>query len=1021
MIVIGIDIGSISIKMALVGEEEDRVRLEQALTKVGVDCNQPLLHENGLSSIAGHLLVVTKYQRIAGNPTDVTREMLKSLLGLVPKDCIGGIRITGSGGKLISGLLDAPFENEFRAITQGISSLYGEVKTVFEMGGETSKFIQLERDVVSDRIGIADYETSGDCAAGTGSFMDQQATRLLFKIEDVGDIVMGAGKAATIAGRCSVFAKSDMIHAQQKGYEPPEVLKGLCEAVARNFKGSITKGKKIKPPIAFIGGVAANQGVVQAMRTVFKLEENDLFVPTYYAWIGAIGAALLEMQSYQEKTTIALPKVVDLSRFQAPQEATFPFTEPLDLDKAILLRDRVKPYRFQKSGKVDAYLGLDIGSVSTKLVIIDQAGDLIYEIYTTTDARPIEKVHKGLQEIEQAIGDRITICGVGTTGSGRELIGELVGADTINDEITAHKTGAIYIGQKLIDQKVDTIFDIGGQDSKFISIQDGVVVDFTMNEACAAGTGSFLEEQAEKLEINIIGQFAEMALRSRQPIRLGERCTVFMERDLTSFLQHGAIKDDLVAGLAYSVVYNYLNRVVRDRKIGEVIYFQGGTAYNDSVTAAFSKVLGKPIIVPPHNGVVGAIGMALLAREKVSLTKKPTTFRGYSLEAVDYTIREFTCRACSNFCEMREFNIEGERTYWGDKCSYQFRKRAKVEKKPMLPDLMAKRMELLMAGYDEQEAVEGQIKIGLPRSMYFFDRFPFWNAYLKELGFKVVVSEPTNKQITEAGIEALVAEPCFPIKVAHGHITDLIAKGVDYILQPNMLNEETDVPEIASHVCPWGQTLPFVIRQAPLFADYHDTFLVPTIHFREGSKQVKKELRGLARRFGISNKRSDAAIDQAYLAQQQFWADLGTAGQEALELLATHNERAIVLVGRSYNVNDRGINMDIPDKLRRYYGVNIIPMDMLPIQGIDISDINPNMYWSYGRKILQTAKLVAKYPNLHIIYITNFKCGPDSCIKHYVREASGKPFLSLQFDEHSNDAGIMTRCEAYLDSKGFLR
>ena len=1016
MITVGIDVGSISVKMALLGEEKDRARLEQALI-----AGNGLLHGGGLSSVADHPLTVTAYRRLKGSPADATREMLKALLEVISEEYIGGMRVTGSGGKLISQLLEAPFENEFRAIAQGIGSLHGEVKTVFEMGGETSKFIQLERDASSNRIGIADYENNGDCAAGTGSFMDQQATRLLFGIEEVGDIVMGAGKAATIAGRCSVFAKSDMIHAQQKGYQPPEVLKGLCEAVARNFKGSITKGKKIEPPIAFIGGVAANRGVVQAMRTVFKLQEKDLFVPDYYAWVGAIGAALLEMREQQEGTTTG----VDLSRFQGRTEAAFPTTDPLDLENVILLRDRVKPYRFKKEGKVDAYLGIDVGSVSTNLAVIDKEGDLMYEIYTTTDARPIEVVHKGLQEIEGAIGDRITIRGVGTTGSGRELIGELVGADTINDEITAHKTGAMYIGRKLIDKEVDTIFEIGGQDSKFISIQDGVVVDFTMNEACAAGTGSFLEEQAEKLEINIIGQFAEMALHSKHPIRLGERCTVFMERDVTSYLQRGASKEDLVAGLAYSVVYNYLNRVVRGRRIGDVIYFQGGTAYNDSVAAAFSKVLGKPIIVPPHNGVVGAIGMALLAMEKVSMTGKSTTFRGYSLEAVNYTIREFTCRGCSNFCEIREFNVQGERTYWGDKCSDRFRKRAKVEKQPVLPDLMALRMKLLMDGYEDSEektAAKGNgIKIGLARSMYFFDRFPFWNTYLTELGFEVVVSDPTSKKIAEAGIDAMVAEPCFPIKVAHGHIADLIAKGVDYILQPNMLNEETDTPQVESHVCAWGQTLPFVIRRAPLFESHQDMFLIPTLHFRWGPERIKKELMDVARRFGISRRRSDAAVDQAYQAQRRFREQLKATGQEALTLLETHTERAIVLVGRPYNVNDRGINMDIPNKLRRYYGVNIIPMDMLPLEGINISDINPNMFWNYGRKILQAARVVGAHPNLHIIYITNFKCGPDSYIKHYVRDASGKPFLTLQFDEHSNDAGIMTRCEAYLDSKGFLR
>ena len=367
------------------------------------------------------------------------------------------------------------------------------------------------------------------------------------------------------------------------------------------------------------------------------------------------------------------------------------------MERVILLRDRVKPYQFPPGDeKIGAYLGIDIGSVSTNLVVLDEAGEVVKEIYVKTDGRPVEVVNKGLADIWNEMGPRLNILGVATTGSGRELIGELIGADTVNDEITAHKTGATFIGRKLIDRVPDTIFEIGGQDSKFISLQDGVVVDFAMNEACAAGTGSFLEEQAEKLGINIIGEFAKLALSSEAPVRLGERCTVFMERDVNSYLQRGADKKDLVAGLAYSIAYNYLNRLVGRRHIGDTIYFQGGTAYNDSVAAAFSMILDKDIIVPPHNGVVGAIGVALLAREKMAATQAPSRFRGWDLEKVDYTIREFTCKGCSNECDIRQFTIGDEKTYWGDKCSDRYRKRAKVDKEPIIRDLVEFRNALVL-------------------------------------------------------------------------------------------------------------------------------------------------------------------------------------------------------------------------------------------------------------------------------------------------------------------------------------
>jgi predicted CoA-substrate-specific enzyme activase len=373
---------------------------------------------------------------------------------------------------------------------------------------------------------------------------------------------------------------------------------------------------------------------------------------------------------------------------------------PLRTEKLTLLRSLEKSKSVSASAEtIPAYLGIDIGSVTTKLAVIDEDGNLIKGIYTKTQARPIEVVSQGLKEIEAEIGDRIEIKGVGTTGSGRELIGELINADTIKDEITCHKTGAMHINQNHTKKQVDTIFDIGGQDSKFISLEDGVVVDFTMNEACAAGTGSFLEEQAEKLGINIKEEFAELAFESESPIRLGERCTVFMEKEITPYLQRGAEKKDIVAGLAYSIVTNYLNRVVRGRRLGNVIYFQGGTAYNDAVAAAFATVLDKEIIVPPFNGILGAIGAALLAQNKMKQTAAQTNFRGFKLENINYRLRSFTCKGCTNFCDVQEFTVEGKKTYWGDKCAERYRREIKLEKKPVIPDLIKLRESLLLENY----------------------------------------------------------------------------------------------------------------------------------------------------------------------------------------------------------------------------------------------------------------------------------------------------------------------------------
>jgi len=1032
---VGIDVGAVS-----------------ATAAVLTDSSAPLSLE-GWHRLAdgpdGRRILLSPYRRTRGKPLLAAQQLLEQLIAAAGQQNIRGLCLTGSGSKLVARSLGAQVTNEFRAIASGLAAMGLKVSTVFEMGGESSKYLRLAPSLGG--YGIIDYATNGDCAAGTGSFIDQQASRLKIPIEEVGPLVLQAEQTAQVAGRCSVFAKSDMIHAQQKGYSPAEVLRGLCDAVARNFRTAVVRSHPVVPAVALIGGLAANAAVVRAMAEAFGLSDGQLIVPEHFAHVPAVGAAVIASRG----RSASLAGIDELRRASDTAEQAFPTTAALTLQNVLLLRDRVEPYQAPPGQEpIDCYLGLDVGSVSTNVVAIDDDGRVVHEIYTRTQGRPIEVVTTALREIEQAWGDRLVVRGVGTTGSGRELIGQLVGADTINDEITAHKTGAMYVGRKMLGgQAPDTIFEIGGQDSKYISLQDGVVVDFTMNEACAAGTGSFLEERAEELEVAIKDEFAQLAFSSRSPIRLGERCTVFMERDVNSYLQRGAGKADLVAGLAYSVVYNYINRVVRGRPIGRCIFFQGGTAYNDAVAAAFARVLGKPIIVPPHNGVIGAIGVALLAREKMTRGDEPSAqpralavsagagrqgvyvsdlrrrveqprsrFRGYDLSRVQYALREFTCRGCSNACQIQEFNVEGEKTYWGDKCSDRYRKRSQSISQAIVEDLPALRMKLLLDESSVPPVGEAAPMVGIPLTMFAYQSLPFWRTLLAHCGFRTTLSEPTNKRIVQAGLDTVVAEPCFPIIVAHGHLVHLAQReAVDWILAPNIISQQTLFMETESHLCPWHQTLPFVARQAPMLAPHARRFLSPRVHFRQGRPFVTRQLQAFFQPLGIRRQAVARAVAAAYEAQERFNAAVLEAGRRAMDALRRTGQTGIVLVGRPYNIHDAGVNLSVASKLRETYGVNCIPMDFLDTDAVDVADINDNMYWDLGRRILAAARIVGRHPNLHILCITNFKCGPDSFIKHFIRTASGKPFLSLQFDGHSNDAGMMTRCEAYLDSKGILR
>ncbi|MBN2183740.1 MAG: hypothetical protein JW746_00280 [Candidatus Krumholzibacteriota bacterium] len=1022
---LGIDTGTVSARWALLGQTERLKLLEKEgnglITGVYPYRNDP-----------GRSIAVSRYMRVQGDPLDTVIRSLRELYQNISPAEIRSAVVTGASARLVSEALGIPVENEFKAAAASIGGLYPDIVNIFEMGGENSKYIRIASE--NGNTSIIEYETNGDCAAGTGSFMDQQASRLCYGIEDVGEIVSYTMRSPKIAGRCSVFAKSDMIHAQQKGYQPAEVLKGLCEAVARNFKSNITKGRKITGRTAFIGGVAMNRGVAESVRKVFGLSADDFFVPDLCAYIEAIGSAIVASRaSCEDSDTALLAEKVAEKNISEREE--FPSWDRLSKEKVSFLRDRVDTYSIGEPDiPIDAYLGLDIGSVSTNLALITGDGSVIEEIYLRTQARPIDVVGEGLRILSERTRDRVRIKGVGATGSGRELIGELVGADTVNDEITAHKTGALFIGERLLGKKVDTIFEIGGQDSKYISIDDGIVVDFTMNEACAAGTGSFLEEQASKLDINIIDEFSREAFASKAPLRMGERCTVYMERDLSSYQKMGAGKSDLVAGLACSVVQNYLNRIVRGRKIGDVVFFQGGTAYNDSVAAAFSQILEKEIIVPPYNGVMGAIGAALLAKEKMTALGTVSSFRGLDISKVEYSIREFPCSGCTNFCDIQEFTVAGRKTYWGDKCGERYHKRARAHLKPAVPDLMKVYMNLLERDTIPLVEEELGIKIdtapppggkritaGIPSAMFYFDTYPFWSTFLSALGMELVTTPETNREIVNRGIEGSVAEPCAPVQVAHGHVVRLLEEDPDLIFIPNIIDAETDHEETGSYICPWGQTLPFVIRSMPALEGREGIIASPIVHFREGEKFVEKELWRFAKRYGRSRRRSRLAVRAAYAAQRLFQGELQACGQKALAALDEKNQPGIILVGRPYNLMDREINMDVPGKLRDYYGANVIPLFFLPLDGIDIEEEGQNMFWNYGRKILQAAKFASERENLHLIYITNFKCGPDSYVKHFCNRASSRPWLALQFDAHGNDAGMMTRCEAYLDSKGVLR
>ncbi|MGM0365171.1 MAG: acyl-CoA dehydratase activase [Actinomycetota bacterium] len=937
-----------------------------------------------------NIMDIMPYSRHHGEPLELVRGDLEALFKQYGSNDICGIAFTGSGGKAVSRGLKVLFINEIEALMNASRSFIPDASTVIDIGGQDSKFVDLA---------IGDYAMNELCAAGTGSFLDQQASRFGLSIEQFAEVALKSRSPETIAGRCSVFAKSDMIHLQQEAAKDEDIILGLCCAMARSFKSGIVKGKKFKPPVIFCGGVSYNRAMVKAFSDILG---QELVVPDHNASMGAIGAAL----SAAGRGTIGTGNLLkDMDSYMGSLKYERDTFKPLVLEKSALPSYSEEGYRFGRE-KVDAYIGIDVGSISTNVVAIDRDKKLISKCYLRTAGRPIEAVRRGISIINKKVGDRINVRGSGTTGSGRYLIGDFVGSDTVINEITAQATAAAAI-----DRSVDTIFEIGGQDSKYISMENGVVVDFEMNKVCAAGTGSFLEEQSERFDLKI-EDFAPIALKAKNPIDLGERCTVFMETNVYSHYQKGAKVDNILAGLAYSIVMNYINRVVARKKIGKKIFFQGAVAFNHSVVAAFENYLGTKIIVPPHHEVTGAIGTAIVAMEN---SRGDTNFRGFEqIAEVSYSQKSFECNGCPNHCDIKKVSIEGEKPlFYGGRCEKYEKSKSSASS---IPDYFKEREDILLNTY-RARGNPGAKKVGIPFTMLTYEFYPFWSAYFDNLGFEVVLSDKTNKKIISDGLSSVIAETCFPMKAMLGHIHNLTQKDVDYIFLPTIRDMPAKEHAIkgdrrGSFPCPFVQGIPCVVKAAIDMEGVQ--ILDPIVNFSFEGYAKSKQLMDLGKKLGRGRKIIKNAVDAAYQAQRNFYASLGARGNEVLSQL-DKDEPAIVVTSRSYNSCDRAVSMDIPNKLREC-GIKVLPLDFLPVDSVNLPSEWSNLYWEFGDRIMSAASIIVKDDRLYPAYLTNFGCGPDSFILQYFEREMDKPFLKIEIDEHTGGAGVVTRCEAFIDS-----
>jgi predicted CoA-substrate-specific enzyme activase len=984
-VVLGVDIGSVTVKVVIL-DAHQRIR-------------------------------ATRYVRSRGRPRLVLLETLRELRDAGELTDVLAVGLSGSGGGPIADMLGGHHVNELVAQARAIELLHPEARTVIEIGGQDSKLLALRIDDATGRLVLHDFAMNALCAAGTGAFLDQQADRLGIQIEKEWEaLALQSTSPARIAGRCTVFAKSDMIHLQQHGVPMPDILMGVCLALARNFKTVIGKGRRFVPPIVFQGGVASNAAVTRAFEMVLGLSAGAIVIPEHHTFMPALGTAFAALDEYRAGTA---------PRFRGIEALDSAVREEMKERRVLPVLHRPagnrpaqpRAGRDRAAGPLPVWIGVDVGSISTKVVLVDETDRLVARWYALTAGRPLEAVRDGLGTIGAEVGDAVVVRGAGTTGSGRHLVGDFIGADAVRNEITAQTRAAVAI-----DPEVDTIIEIGGQDSKFMRVDGGAVVDFAMNNACAAGTGSFLEEQADRLRIDIAGEFADRAFASACPAALGERCTVFMESDLVHHQQQGAEVADLTAGLSYSIAENYLNRVVNGRSLGRRVFFQGAVASNEAVVAAFATRTGRAITVPRDNDVTGAVGAAILAREAMAARARrhgtrPTRFRGFDLADRTYAAEVFECKACPNLCEVNRVTIgQDAPIFYGARCD-RFEDAGRHTQWQQIPDPFAERDRVLLAGWTPPEHRNGKPRVAMSRTLLYYDMFPFWRGFFETLGLEIVLSDATNPRILQRTRDEAAIEACFPVKLAFGHHAELLALPVDFVFAPGVMTRESVAPgQPHRHACPMVAAVPQLLRANHPPPDIGPCLLTPTLHLDE-VPVARRQLRRLAAEIGASGRDADRAVEVAFAAQDDFRVRLARYGRELLASLDGTAPGAVV-VGRPYNVNDLGANLDLPLKLRKI-GVIPIPMDLLPLDDVSLPSSHADMFWRSGQDILRAGTLLRDDPRLHTIYITNFNCGPDSFLLSFFRERMGsKPFLELEVDEHTADAGLITRCEAFFDSLG---
>ena len=995
--VLGIDIGSVSLAIACLAPD-------RSILKTFYAFHQGKIPETLVSLLSGYPLeFVDRLACTSSTPETIGPASARSLFESSTKSSGPAVR----------------YDTQL-AVISGASLVQEKIGSILLVGGEKFGLLLFDPQGRYRRS-----RTNTSCAAGTGSFLDQQAFRLNLKgVEALAELACtNQDEIPKIASRCAVFAKTDLSHAQQEGYSLAEICDGLCFGLARNIVDTLFTGGGAETPLIMSGGVSLNRAVVRHLSNLIGM---PIVADAYSPLHGAIGAAVCLLQDNKSGNPLSVRQPSDLIRpslekriyYYPPLKTTGSEVQDFQNPLTYLYRSarsdfqpEVEVERFEplsRGESPEVFLGLDIGSTSTKAVLIEPDRKVVAGFYTRTAGRPLQALQallEAMDDLARNQGRAFKILGAGTTGSGRAFIGRIIGADLIIDEITAHARAAVEL-----NPAVDTIIEIGGQDSKFTTLNNGMVTFSTMNTVCAAGTGSFIEEQASRLGCPLT-EYSRRAEGLRAPLT-SDRCTVFMERDLNHYLNKGYGVDEILAAVLHAVRDNYLSKVAVGSRIGTCLSFQGATGRNRALVAAFEQKLGQSIFVSPYCHLTGALGTAYLLAESRLVR---SSFRGIDLYKQPVPIKTEVCEYCTNHCKIKLASLNGETVAYGFLCGRDYDTRQFVNKNRSGFDLLQERTKAFRF---KRSTIGLGPTIGLPAALHLFEDLPFWEKFFDLLGLKTQTSRDCGDAVSK-GKSLAGAEFCAPITAFHGHVSYL-ADRCDHIFLPVYLEARDKPPGLIRKYCYYTQYAPALVSRLDVTVQLK--CLIPLLDCNAGLWSGLRRLHQVLKK--VQPGLSFLAVHSAFQQARAFYAGGLKRLKDLFEGQASENgEMGVVLLGRPYTLFSRAMNKGIPE-IFGSLGIRTFSQDMMagtPEGGERIFGLLKAFHWNYAAHILEAAEAVASCQGIYPVLVTSFKCSPDSFVTEYfkrIMEREGKPYLILQLDEHDSSVGYETRIEAAVRAFG---